>query len=91
MVAIKDCQKCTSCLIRYWQNTKTHLCRRCEREQDQVAGLIITAAAAAASAAEIAARVALRDARINAPRRTLATDGREFDVVWDGTTPLVWK
>lgn len=85
-----EAQKCLSCRVRYWQSKKTHLCRRCEVEQGEVAMSILSASAAVRAQREADERMAARDAKLTAPRRILNVDGREFEVVWDGQTPLVY-
>lgn len=87
---MQDYAKCHECRIRYWQSARTHLCRQCEKEQEQLASLVLAADRSTKEHLEAIERLAAREAQLDAPKPTLVADGREFEIVWNGTTPLVW-
>lgn len=91
-VAPKEHQKCKGCGWRYWQRKETHLCRACEKDEALLAEQLAAGhrTAYAREVQEAADRLAERTARLTAPRRVIIVDGREFEVVWDGQTPLVY-
>lgn len=81
-------QKCIECGFNYRQDA-TGLCRRCAHIKgdlltcQQRDKLHVEASAAKVKLLQHAARPPFQP-------RELEADGRTFDVVWDGTTPLVF-
>jgi len=79
-----ETQKCVSCLARYWQSSRTRLCRQCEREQADVAMLSYAGSEARRIRADALKRMAAL-AEPPPPLRELEIDGHTFIVVWDGS------